>query len=159
VWENAILPRVNDTRFLAWGVLKRTAARSHATQLVKQFDVRLASIEQPIRRLSGGNMQKLILGRELSENPNVIVAAQPTWGLDVGAVAFVHEQMLAARERGAAILMISEDLDEVFALADHIAVMSKGRLSEALPTAAWSRERIGLVMAGEAQQSDHAQAA
>jgi general nucleoside transport system ATP-binding protein len=159
VWENAILPRMSDTRFFAWGVLKRAAARSYATQLVRQFDVRLASIEQPVRRLSGGNMQKLILGRELSENPDVIVAAQPTWGLDVGAVAFVHEQMFAARERGAAILMISEDLDEVFALADRIAVMSKGRLSDALPVAAWSRERIGLVMAGEAQQSEEAQTA
>jgi general nucleoside transport system ATP-binding protein len=159
VWENAILPRLNDARFFTWGVLKRAAARSHATKLVKQFDVRLASIELPIRRLSGGNMQKLILGRELSENPDVIVAAQPTWGLDVGAVAFVHEQMLAARDRGAAILMISEDLDEVFALADRVAVMSKGRLSEALPTEAWTRERMGLAMAGEAQQSEAVQAA
>jgi general nucleoside transport system ATP-binding protein len=152
VWENAILPRMYDARFFSWGVLKRAAARSHAMQLVKQFDVRLASIEQPIRRLSGGNMQKLILGRELSENPDVIVAAQPTWGLDVGAVAFVHEQILAARERGAAVLMISEDLDEVFALADRIAVMFKGTLSDALPSTAWTRERIGLAMAGEAQE-------
>ena len=150
VWENAILPRMNDLRFFVWGVLKRAAARAHATSLVKTFDVRLSSIEQPIRRLSGGNMQKLILGRELSELPDVIIAAQPTWGLDVGAVAFVHQQLLDARERGAAVLIISEDLDEVFALADRVAVMSKGRLSEAVPAAEWSRENIGLAMAGEA---------
>ncbi len=150
VWENAILPRVSDSRFSKWGWLKRTNARAHATALVKRFDVRLSSIEQPIRRLSGGNMQKLILGRELSEQPEVIVAAQPTWGLDVGAVAFVHQQLLDARARGAAVLMISEDLDEVFALADRIAVMSKGRLSDAVSSAHWTRESIGLAMAGEA---------
>jgi general nucleoside transport system ATP-binding protein len=149
VWENAVLPRVSDTRFSKWGVINLDASRAHASALVKSFDVRLASIEQPIRALSGGNIQKLILGRELSEAPMLIVAAQPTWGLDVGAVSFVHTQLRNATASGAAVLLISEDLDEVFALADRIAVMSKGRLSEARTTNEWSMESIGLAMAGE----------
>ncbi len=149
VWENAILPRVNDARFSEWGVINSRASRAHASALVKSFDVRLASIEQPIRALSGGNIQKLILGRELSEAPTLIIAAQPTWGLDVGAVSFIHSQLRNATARGTAVLLISEDLDEVFALADRIAVMSKGRLSQARAASEWTMESIGLAMAGE----------
>jgi general nucleoside transport system ATP-binding protein len=150
VWENAMLPRAADARFSRWGVLNARAARMHANALVRDFDVRLASIEYPIRTLSGGNIQKLILGRELSETPKLIVAAQPTWGLDVGAVSFIHSQLREAAARGAAVFLISEDLDEVFALADRIAVMSKGRLSEARATDTWTMQSIGLAMAGEA---------
>ncbi len=149
VWENAILPRANESRFSTFGALKPRAARDHTNKLVREFDVRLASVDQPIRNLSGGNIQKLILGRELSTSPQIIIAAQPTWGLDVGAVAFIHAQLLAAAARGAAILLISEDLDEVFALAHRIAVMSKGRLSEIRAASDWSMESIGLAMAGE----------
>jgi general nucleoside transport system ATP-binding protein len=152
VWENAILPRVDDSRFSNFGLLKTNAARTHTQTLVSQFDVRLASIEQPIRKLSGGNIQKLILGRELSESPRLIVAAQPTWGLDVGAVSFIHAELKKAAACGAAVLLISEDLDEVFALADRVAVMSKGRLLSPRATHEWTMETIGLAMAGEAAQ-------
>jgi general nucleoside transport system ATP-binding protein len=151
VWENAILPRANDARFSKLGVLNPRAARAHTCELVREFDVRLASVEHPIRNLSGGNIQKLLLGRELSTSPQLIVAAQPTWGLDVGAVSFIHAQLRAAAARGAAILLMSEDLDEVFALANRIAVMSKGRLSETRAASAWTMESIGLAMAGEAR--------
>jgi general nucleoside transport system ATP-binding protein len=153
VWENAVLPRMRERRFSRFGWINRSAARMHTSALIKQFDVRLASIEQPIRMLSGGNMQKLILGRELEGNPAVVIAAQPTWGLDVGAVAFVHEQLLHARERGAAIVLISEDLDEVFALADRIAVMSHGTLSDARATHEWTMQSIGLAMAGQRSET------
>jgi general nucleoside transport system ATP-binding protein len=149
VWENAILPRTNQARFSKFGVLNSRAARAHTSELVREFDVRLAGIEHPIRNLSGGNIQKLILGRELSTSPQVIIAAQPTWGLDVGAVSFIHAQLRAAAARGAAILLISEDLDEVFALANRVAVMSKGRLSEVRAAGDWTMESIGLAMAGE----------
>jgi general nucleoside transport system ATP-binding protein len=149
VWENAMLSRVADARFSRFGIVRARAARAHANALVRDYDVRLASIEHPIRKLSGGNIQKLILGRELSEAPKLIVAAQPTWGLDVGAVAFIHSQLREAAARGAAVLMISEDLDEVFALADRIAVISKGRLSDARATDVWTMQSIGLAMAGE----------
>jgi general nucleoside transport system ATP-binding protein len=149
VWENAVLPRMADRRFSRWGLLDPRAARAHARTLVAAFDVRLASIDRPIRALSGGNIQKLILGRELTESPMLIVAAQPTWGLDVGAVSFIHAALRKAAASGAAVLLISEDLDEVFALADRIAVMSKGRLSEARAVTEWTMESIGLAMAGE----------
>lgn len=149
VWENAILPRVGDSRFSMAGLLRPAAARDFTRELVAAFDVRLASIEHPIRKLSGGNIQKLLLGRELSESPKLIIAAQPTWGLDVGAVAFIHAELRRAVARGAAVLLISEDLDEVFALADRIAVMSRGRLGEAMPTEHWTLESLGLAMAGE----------
>lgn len=149
VWENAILPRLGDARFSHRGFLKSGAAREYTRELVSKFDVRLSSIEHPIRKLSGGNVQKLLLGRELSESPILIVAAQPTWGLDVGAVAFIHAELRHAAARGAAVLLISEDLDEVFALADRVAVMSRGRLGEAMPTQHWTLESLGLAMAGE----------
>jgi ABC-type uncharacterized transport system ATPase subunit len=93
-------------------------------------------------------MQKLILGRALLGAPQLIVAHQPTWGLDIGAVAYVHQQLLAARDAGAAVLVISDDLDEVMVLGDRIAVMHSGQLGEALPADSWTREAIGLAMAG-----------
>jgi ABC-type uncharacterized transport system ATPase subunit len=110
--------------------------------------------EMPARALSGGNMQKLILGRALAGDPtqhqvpSLIIADQPTWGLDIGALAYVHQQLIDACAQGAAVLMISEDLEEIFALADRIAVMHHGRLSEARPSAQWSLAQIGLAMAG-----------
>jgi simple sugar transport system ATP-binding protein len=99
-------------------------------------------------------MQKLILGRALlapagiETRPRLIICHQPTWGLDIGAVSYVHRQLIEARDAGAAVLVISDDLDEVMVLGDRIAVMHQGRLTEALPAADWTRERIGLAMAG-----------
>jgi general nucleoside transport system ATP-binding protein len=97
-------------------------------------------------------MQKLILGRALlspgSTAPVLIIAHQPTWGLDIGAVAYVQQQLIAARDAGAAVLVISDDLDEVLALGDRVAVMHAGKLTDALPANAWTREAIGLAMAG-----------
>jgi general nucleoside transport system ATP-binding protein len=149
VWENAALPSLHDARFVRQGWLQRARARTFAQALVQTFDVRLASIEQPIRALSGGNVQKLVLGRALDGEPDIIIAAQPTWGLDVGAVAFVHGQLLKAAARGAAVLLVSEDLDELFALADRIAVMFEGKLAAAVPTSQCTLQSIGLAMAGE----------
>jgi simple sugar transport system ATP-binding protein len=99
--------------------------------------------------MSGGNIQKLILGRALLNQPAVVIANQPTWGLDIGAVAYIHTQLLAARDRGAAVVLISEDLDELFAIADRIAVMFHGQLSEARSD--WTLAEIGLAMAGSRQ--------
>jgi ABC-type uncharacterized transport system ATPase subunit len=132
----------------AFGLLDPARIRREAQRIVGAFDVRASGLEQPIRMLSGGNIQKFILGRELGREPQVIVANQPTWGLDVGAVAFVHRQLLLARERGAAVLLISEDLDEIFAIADRIAVICNGRLTPALPAGSWDAASIGLAMAG-----------
>ena len=110
-------------------------------------------------------MQKLILGRALlaphgeTTTPRLIVAHQPTWGLDIGAVAYVQQQLIAARDAGAAVLVISDDLDEVLALGDRVAVMHGGQLGEARPAAAWTREAIGLAMAGAAVPQPQGEAA
>ncbi|RYF60982.1 MAG: ABC transporter ATP-binding protein [Comamonadaceae bacterium] len=148
LWENAIAEDLHDRRFARFGLIRAQAARAHARALVERFDVRAASLEVRARSLSGGNMQKLILGRTLTREPDFIVADQPTWGLDVGAVAYVRTQLLAARKRGAGILLISEDLDEVFALADRVAVLCAGKLVAVAPTASWTRATIGLAMTG-----------
>lgn len=158
LWENAVLERYRSPAFARFGLMKRGVAMAHAQRLVERFDVRGTEgrgVETATRGLSGGNMQKLILGRVLlappgdqDHAPRLIVANQPTWGLDVGAVAYVHQQLLDACAAGSALLLISEDLDEVFALADRIAVMHHGRLSAARPAAAWTLAHIGLAMAG-----------
>ena len=159
LWENVILERYADATFARNGVMKRGAAMGFAKALLSRFDVRGAEargVQTVTRRLSGGNMQKLILGRVLglADRPVLIVANQPTWGLDIGAVAYVHQQLLDAAAAGSAVLVISEDLDEVFALADRIAVMHHGRLSAALPAADWTLARIGLAMAGSEPVAD-----
>ena len=159
LWQNAVLERYASPAFARWGVIRRGAAMAHAQALVTRFDVRGtegAGLQTRSRGLSGGNMQKLILGRALAGDPDasgappLIVANQPTWGLDIGAVAYVHRQLLDACAAGAALLLISEDLDEIFALADRIAVMHHGRLSAARPAADWTLSAIGLAMAGVA---------
>ena len=153
LWENAALERYAEPGFARAGIMKRGAAMAFAQGLLQRFDVRgaeAAGVHTTTRRLSGGNMQKLILGRVLGHKtrPVLIVANQPTWGLDIGAVAYVHQQLLDAAAAGSAVLVISEDLDEVFALADRIAVMHQGHLGAALPTRDWTLSRIGLAMAG-----------
>jgi general nucleoside transport system ATP-binding protein len=155
--ENAVLHRLNDPKLLLgpkWlhflGLLNRRAMRKIANEIVSAFDVRMQRLEQPMRTLSGGNIQKFILGRELGATPSMVIANQPTWGLDVGASAYIHQQLLDARERGAAVLLISEDLDEIWALADRVAVIFKGQLSEAKPIEQWTTASLGLAMAGQA---------
>jgi len=154
LWENAMSERYR-TRFAKGPWVRRKRARRYARDVVSRFDVRAgAGIDTAAQSLSGGNMQKLILGRALATDladrppPILVVADQPTWGLDVGAVAFVHQQLIDACARGGAVLLISDDLDEIYALADRIAVMHSGRLSEAAPRAAWDLASIGLAMAG-----------
>jgi ABC-type uncharacterized transport system ATPase subunit len=146
VWENAVSERYRERRFSRAGWLRRGAASTHAGRIVKDYDVRCQGLYSPARAMSGGNIQKLVLGRALVAEPAVIVANQPTWGLDVGAVSYIHERLLAARTRGAAVVLISDDLDELFALADRIAVMFRGRLSPARSD--WTIGAIGLAMAG-----------
>ncbi len=155
-WENALLERYAEPAFARWGVRRRAPALAHARTIVERFDVRgteAAGLATPAAALSGGNQQKLILGRALlgagdGRPPALIVADQPTWGLDVGAVAYVHQQLLDACAAGAAVVLISEDLDEIFALADRIAVIHAGVLTEAKPAREWTLAAIGLAMAG-----------
>lgn len=146
VEDNLILE--NHRRFLRTGMMDRGAIARYSDGLIADFGIKTAGREIPARTLSGGNLQKLILARELHENPRVVVAAQPTRGLDVGAIEYVHGRILEARESGVAVLLISEDLDEIFALSDNIAVMYEGRIMGVLPIAEASREKVGLWMSG-----------
>jgi simple sugar transport system ATP-binding protein len=156
VAENAVIERLGDRRFSAFGWLRPAAMRAHAARLIERFDIRGAAPRTRTRLLSGGNMQKLILGRVLDAAPRIVVAAQPTRGLDVGAVAYVQAQLDAARARGAAILLISEDLEELLAMCDRIAVIYRGRLTRPLPAADLDMRRLGLMMAGAAPEHGHA---
>jgi ABC-type uncharacterized transport system ATPase subunit len=152
VTENVIAERYRSPRFSRSGFLDWKAARAFAEELIRDYDVKCPSPEARIRLLSGGNMQKLILGRALDPEPVVILANQPTRGLDVGAVAYVHRRLLEARKRGAAILLISEDLDEIQALSDDIRVIYRGRLSA--PSARGERtvRELGELMAGHGSE-------
>ncbi|WP_202913008.1 ABC transporter ATP-binding protein [Acuticoccus sediminis] len=149
VWENVILERVRDPRFAARGIVRRGASKAHTAAVVQRFDVRGGGAGGRAALLSGGNLQKLILGRNLIEGPKLLVAAQPTRGLDEGAIAEVHREILAARGAGAGVLLISEDLDEVLGLADRVQAIVGGRLSPPAPADTLDARRLGLMMAGE----------
>ncbi len=148
VTENVISESYRSRRFSRNGFLDWKSAEQFAETIIRDYDVKCPSPNARVRLLSGGNMQKLILGRALDGEPQVILANQPTRGLDVGAVAYVHGKLLEARERGAAILLISEDLDEILALSDRIIVISKGRLSAPSGRGERSVREIGELMAG-----------
>lgn len=152
VWENIIIEQLGNRAFVRAGMIRGAASRRFAGELARRFDVRGGGIDVPTRTLSGGNMQKLILGRAFSvrggQAPTLVVASQPTWGLDIGAVAYVRGQLLDAAAQGAAVLLISEDLDELMALSDRIAVIHAGHLTPARATPEWTLATLGLAMAG-----------
>ena len=129
VTENIITEQYHTKKFRRWGLLNRHAATNFAERVIESYNVKCPSPESHIGVLSGGNIQKLVLGRALDSSPEIILANQPTRGLDVGAVAYVHERLLEARSRGAAILLISDDLEEILDLSNIIMVLVDGRVS------------------------------
>jgi ABC-type uncharacterized transport system ATPase subunit len=146
--DNLILGRQRTPRF-SWSglVLQLRAVGAWARQLIGEFDIRAPSAETPVRALSGGNQQKVIAARELSSNPTVLLASQPTRGVDIGAIEFIHRRLIAQRDAGAAILLVSAELDEIRSLSDRIAVMYEGRIVSIEPGDA-PEERLGLLMTG-----------
>jgi len=149
VMENAFLGMQREPTFRgALGLLRRRAALAHAGRLVREFQIQTAGLHVPAKSLSGGNQQKLIVGRELAKSPKVIVAAQPTRGLDIGAAQFIRELLLRLREEGRAILLVSADLDEVLALSDRVAFMYEGTFTGIAKPAELTPETIGLLMGG-----------
>lgn len=148
--ENAALETIGRPPLSQRGLLSRPAIRHFAEELIAENDVRCIGPEQRIMTLSGGNQQKVVLGRALSRGPSVVVAVQPTRGLDIGATAFVHQQLLAQRAKGAAIVLVSTELDEVLALSDRIVVMFAGRIVGSLSRQEVTLERLGAMMTGQA---------
>jgi simple sugar transport system ATP-binding protein len=148
IGQNLILKQHESPPFSRHGIMRWRRARESATALVDHFDIRTASIDTPLSTLSGGNQQKVVLARELGlSQPKVIIAMNPTRGLDVAATRFVHEQLLAHRARGAGIILISSELDEILQLADRVGVLYRGRLTMSdFPRD--GIERIGRLMAG-----------
>ena len=146
--ENTILGRERSPRF-SWReiVLKLVAIRDWARRLVKEFDVRTPSIDVAVRNLSGGNQQKVIVAREIGSEPKVLLAAQPTRGVDIGAIEFIHRRIVQERDGGTAVLLVSAELDEVRSLSDRIAVMYEGRIVS-IESPDTPEERLGLLMTG-----------
>lgn len=146
-----VLPRIHEPRFSRFGMLNRKAIRQFTTEQMQAFDVRASGPDVRTGTLSGGNLQKVLLARELAWDPLVLLAAQPTRGLDIAAAQFVQEQLLRLRSDGRAVVLISEDLEELFALADRIVVMYEGAIIGRMPIAEATVQNIGLLMAGIAE--------
>ena len=146
--DSMILPRIHEAPFSRHGVLRLGRVRHFVETQIERYGIKTAGSEVRTGTLSGGNLQKALLARELAFEPVVLLAAQPTRGLDVGAMQFVHERFLEVREADGAVLLISEDLEELFLLSDRIAVMYEGRIMATLPIAEATVQRVGLLMAG-----------
>ena len=129
--------------------VNKSAAKSDSERIVSEFDVRTPNINVAAHALSGGNQQKFIVGREMAGAPKVLIAAQPTRGVDVGAQAIIWNHLIEARKNGAAILLISADLDEIFKLSDRIAVIFRGEITNYLDPKKATPETLGMAMTGE----------
>ncbi len=147
--QNVILSRhAVDEKLVKSGLVQKDGARQASERVITTYDVRKGKPDPEARALSGGNLQKFVVGRELDRKPSVMVINQPTWGVDAGAAASIRQALVDLARSGSAVLVISQDLDEIFEIADRIAVISRGHLSEAKPAHDMNREEIGLLMAG-----------
>ncbi|HEY2770823.1 MAG TPA: ABC transporter ATP-binding protein [Solirubrobacteraceae bacterium] len=149
--ENLILKEVDSPAYSRRGLLNLRGAGDHAKTLLREYDIRAPGPSVAARTLSGGNQQKVILARELSRNPKLVIAFQPTRGLDIGAMEFVYRKLNEAKLAGAAVLLISFELDEILSLSDRFAVMAGGRFLATLSAEEADPERVGLLMGGEEQ--------
>ena len=156
--DNVLLTRhASDREMVARGFVDRARTRAVAERVGERFDVRASRENPEASALSGGNLQKFVVGRELDRDPRVVVINQPTWGVDAGAAALIRQALVDMARAGAAVLVISQDLDEIFEIADRVAVISRGELSETFPARSMDRERIGLLMAGAHETGGRAQ--
>lgn len=149
VTENLLLRQIDQPPFNVGGFLHPARMAAHAAALVQRYLIRTPSVKTSCGKLSGGNAQKVVIARELSTAPTIILAAQPTRGLDVGAMDYVHAQLMARRDAGAAILLISTELDEILRLCDRIAVLYEGQIVSLMPAEAADVKQVGLMMAGK----------
>ncbi|MEP1930375.1 MAG: ABC transporter ATP-binding protein [Roseibium sp.] len=150
--QNIVLTRHSTgDKLVSGGFVSETRAGDMEKRIKQAFDVRMSHDDPEARSLSGGNLQKFVVGRELDREPGVLVVNQPTWGVDAGAAALIRQALIDLARSGSAVLVISQDLDEIFEIADRIAVISRGYLSAAEPVSEMTRERVGLLMAGGAE--------
>jgi general nucleoside transport system ATP-binding protein len=153
--ENAVLSGRQRKRLTASGFIRMEAAQGFASTIIKEFDVRTPGAQAAARSLSGGNLQKFIVGREVLQDPGILIVFQPTWGVDAGAAAAIHQALFNLASGGAAVLVVSQDLDELLTLTDRLAVINVGVLSKTLVTAEASLDEIGLLMGGLHGMAEH----
>ena len=146
--ENAFLSGFLRDALVRFGVIDNRRTHAFADDIIKRFDVRTTGPKAQARSLSGGNLQKFLVGREVLQDPSVLIINQPTWGVDAGAALAIHEAIMALAQKGTAVMIISQDLDEIFVLADRIAVIAGGRISEPVRTRDATIELIGRLMGG-----------
>ncbi len=146
--ENSLLSGYARRNLIKKGLIRQKRIQAYAEKVIKLFNVKTKGRSASANSLSGGNLQKFILGREIMQKPKLLIAAQPTWGIDHASQAAIHQEIIQLRNEGAAILIFSQDLQELFALSDHIAVMNKGKLSEAKETHHINMRSVGLMMGG-----------
>ena len=152
--ENLILQTYYMAPFSRWSFIQPKAVRENARKLIEEYDVRTPSAGTHAGSLSGGNQQKVIVARELSRDIHLLIANQPTRGLDVGSIEYIHRRIVAKRDEGVGVLLVSSELDEILALSDRIAVMYAGELLAVMPTREATKERLGLLMAGVRESSE-----
>ncbi len=153
IGDNLIIDRYYRPPLTRMGMLDLAAIRANSQSLIKQFSILAPSGDLPVASLSGGNMQKVVLARELSSSPRLLIAAQPTRGVDIGAIEYIHQQLVDQRTNGLAILLISADLQEVMKLSDRIAVMYEGEIVGIFPnTPDLTEDKLGLYMLGAERQ-------
>ncbi len=145
--DNSVLTGA-DCGLVRHGLVQKHAARAFARVTIGQFAVKCTGESALAESLSGGNLQKFIVGREIRLRPQVMLVAQPTWGVDIGATLLIRQALIDLRDAGVAVLVISEELEELFSICDRIAVIAGGRLSAAMPRSQWTAESVGVSMTG-----------
>lgn len=155
--ENALVTAARRMGFLRSGFVDWREAENFADQVITEFDVRTPGTETPAGSLSGGNLQKFVVGREVSQQPEVLVINQPTWGVDAAAAASIRQKLLDLADQGAGVIVISQDLDELLEISDHFCVLNEGRLSPTYPTTELEMDQIGLMMGGSHGAGQEAQ--
>ena len=154
--QNSFLTSAFRMGFVNHGLINWPGVGRYTDEILEKFDVKATGIDALASSLSGGNLQKFIMGREILQSPQLLIVSQPTWGVDAGAAAAIHEKIQQLISAGAGALLISQDLDEIFALSDRIAVISQGMLSPPRPTGEVTTEEVGLLMGANRTTSETA---
>ncbi|MGC6517297.1 MAG: ABC transporter ATP-binding protein [Candidatus Puniceispirillaceae bacterium] len=156
--ENTLMTSHSSGEMVVTGLVRHQSVQAQTQMIISDFDVRTPEADPLASALSGGNLQKFVVGREIQKQPKVLIVSQPTWGVDIGAAQLIRTALLALAQKGSAILLISQDLEEIFAISSHIAVLHGGRLSQAYEAGEMTPESVGLLMGGE-QLGNHAKGA